>query len=170
MHPLSWATLMTQLILIDPLQESKAATEFMQEPQPVMESEEDSDEYEDAEAGILPSNGSTQMQAQTNFECRVCGESVASKFCKDCKDTFCVACDSLYHKHPSRQRHVRTDLVTPTATPSMEQLLVGTVAGVDAATTAVTGTTGERQTYRAAASTAAATSGGEESRYSCYIL
>ena len=52
---------------------------------------------------------------QTNFECRVCGESTAEKFCKDCKDTFCRNCDEVYHKHPSRQHHVRTELLTSTA-------------------------------------------------------
>ena len=90
------------------------------------ESEGDS-EYEDAEDGILSSNADPNAQRQTDIECRICGESVASKFCKDCKDTFCVPCDEVYHKHRSRHSHVRSDLATPTMGTSTASREVHTV-------------------------------------------
>lgn len=154
--------------------------ELTQEEQPAAErtpeSEEDS-EYEDAEDGIL-SSGSTQIPAQTNFECRVCGESIATKFCKDCKDTFCAPCNGLYHRHPSRQRHVTTDLVMPTSSPSTEQPVMGTaaaaavaVAAIAAAATTVASTGAsaasgaEQQTHKVTSSKATLAPGGEDSRY-----
>lgn len=120
-----------------------------------IESEEDS-EYEDAEDGLLPSNHGAVVQ--TNFECRVCGESIATKFCKDCKDTFCGPCDELYHKHPSRQRHIRTDLAEATSESSQEQPVVGA--------TSVSGSTfgAEQQPIRVASAVSAVTSAGLESR------
>ena len=90
------------------------------------ESEGDS-EYEDAEDGILSSNADPNAQRQTDIECRICGESVASKFCRDCKDTFCVQCDEVYHKHRSRHSHVRSDLATPTMGTSTASREVHTV-------------------------------------------
>ena len=90
------------------------------------ESEGDS-EYEDAEDGILSSNADPNAQRQTDIECRICGESVASKFCRDCKDTFCVQCDEVYHKHRSRHSHVRSDLATPTMGTSTVSREVHTV-------------------------------------------
>ncbi|XP_074616900.1 E3 ubiquitin-protein ligase RNF31-like isoform X2 [Acropora palmata] len=96
--------------------ELKTSSHTNQEPQTSTDKNSDSEEeseYEDAEDGILSCNDSTLVQ--TNFECRVCGESTAEKFCKDCRDTFCRNCDEVYHKHPSRQHHVRTELLTSTA-------------------------------------------------------
>ena len=90
------------------------------------ESEGDS-EYEDAEDGIFSVNADPNAQRQTDIECRICGESVASKFCRDCKDTFCVQCDEVYHKHRSRHSHVRSDLATPTMGTSTASREVHTV-------------------------------------------
>ena len=100
------------------------------------ESEGDS-EYEDAEDGILSSNADPNAQQQTDIECRICGESVASKFCKDCKDTFCVPCDEVYHKHRSRHSHVRSDLATPTVGASTASREVRTVSTTGTAATGV---------------------------------
>ena len=100
------------------------------------ESEGDS-EYEDAEDGILSSNTDPNAQRQTDIECRICGESVASKFCKDCKDTFCVPCDEVYHKHRSRHSHVRSDLATPTVGASTASREVRTVTTAGTAATGV---------------------------------
>ena len=98
------------------------------------ESEGDS-EYEDAEDGILSSNADPNAQRQTDIECRICGESVASKFCRDCKDTFCIPCDEVYHKHRSRHSHVRSDLSTPTigASTASREVCTVTTAGTAAA-------------------------------------
>ena len=98
------------------------------------ESEGDS-EYEDAEDGILSSNADANAQRQTDIECRICGESVASKFCRDCKDTFCIPCDEVYHKHRSRHSHVRSDLATPTigASTASREVRTVTTAGTAAA-------------------------------------
>ena len=98
------------------------------------ESEGDS-EYEDAEDGILSSNADANAQRQTDIECRICGESVASKFCRDCKDTFCIPCDEVYHKHRSRHSHVRSDLATPPmgASTASREVRTVTTAGTAAA-------------------------------------
>ena len=98
------------------------------------ESEGDS-EYEDAEDGILSSNADPNAQRQTDIECRICGESVASKFCRDCKDTFCIPCDEVYHKHRSRHSHVRSDLATPPmgASTASREVRTVTTAGTAAA-------------------------------------
>ena len=124
------------------------------------ESEGDS-EYEDAEDGILSSNADPNAQPQTNFECRICGESVASKFCKDCKDTFCVPCDEVYHKHRSRHSHVRTDLATPTMGASKESREVHTAA--TAATGVVLGTIAAVVAAGAGASSGQQTTGANSS-------
>lgn len=141
----------------------------MEEPQHAErnnDSEGDS-EYEDAEDGILPANGSSPSQASTDFECRICGESVATKFCKDCKDTFCPPCDGLYHKHASRQHHIRTELVTSPVSPPRQQPVARAAASPTAsAPAAVT----SQQSHGAAASASAATSAGNETRYVCKIL
>lgn len=96
-----------------------------------VESEGDS-EYEDAEDGIdqaqAQASGNSHTQVSSNFDCRICGESNATKFCKECKDTFCAPCDSLYHKHASRQRHFRSQLQTETATPSDQPISSGAAA------------------------------------------
>ena len=132
-----------------------------QEPQTSADKNSDSEEeseYEDAEDGILPFNDSTV--AQTNFECRVCGESTAAKFCKDCKDTFCRNCDEFYHKHPSRQHHVRTEQVTSTAKPfrSAEQ-------PVASATTATRTSETRKQCGPVASPVVTVASTNTESRY-----
>lgn len=103
---------------------------------------------------------------QTKFECRVCGDSIATIFCKDCKDTFCIRCSDLYHNHPSRQRHIRTDLVTPTAGPCMAQSAVGDAATIDVATSASGSTASgiEQQSHAVASPIATAASAGERSR------
>ena len=100
------------------------------------ESEGDS-EYEDAEDGIFSVNADPNAQRQTDIECRICGESVASKFCRDCKDTFCVQCDEVYHKHRSRHSHVRSDLATPTMGASTASREVPTVTSAGTAAAGV---------------------------------
>lgn len=137
----------------------------MEEPQYAErnnDSEGDS-EYEDAEDGILPANDSSQAQASTNFECRICGGDVATKFCKECKDTFCPPCDGLYHKHASRQHHVRTELVTSPVSPPIQQP-VASAATSAAPTTAAPAAVTTQQSHGVAASSAAA-SAGDEKRY-----
>ena len=151
------------ILFINPITKaSRTTVHSTQEPQAATESESEEDsEYEDAEEGILPSNESAQ--AQTGFECKICGESIATKFCRDCKDTFCASCDGVYHKHTSRQRHVRTDLVAPSASPSTEHPVL--VAAVPALATATSAPGTEQQSHRVASPIAATARSGEESRY-----
>lgn len=135
----------------------------MEEPQQAEQnndSEGDS-EYEDAEDGILPANESSPAQASTGFDCLSCGESVATKFCKDCKDTICPRCDGLYHKHASRQHHIRTELVTsPISPPRQQQVASAALSSITAAPATVT----TQQSHGAAASSAAG-SADNETRY-----
>lgn len=144
--------------------------EVMQEPQHAAERNNESEgdsEYEDAEDGILTPNSSSQTQTITNFDCRICGESVATKFCKECKDTFCVSCDGLYHKHASRQHHVRTEL-TPIVSPSTAQPVVSAAAvaaAIDAAAVPVRTPQSHRAAAAAAAAASASTSTDDETRY-----
>ena len=134
----------------------------MEEPQQAEQnndSEGDS-EYEDAEEGILPANDSSPAQASTGFECIVCGRSVATKFCKECKDTLCPPCDDLYHKHALRQHHVRTELVTSPVSPPRQPHLA---SAAPSSTTAAPATVTTQQSHGAAAS--ATGSAGNETRY-----
>ena len=128
------------------------------------ESEGDS-EYEDAEDGILSSNADPNAQRQTDIECRICGESVASKFCRDCKDTFCVPCDEVYHKHRSRHSHARSDLATPTmeASTASREIRTVTTAGSTAAAGVVLGTIAAVVAAGAATSSGQHTSGANSS-------
>ena len=159
----------------------KVVLQVMQEPQHVAEGNNESEgdsEYEDAEDGILLSSDGSRTPTVTNFECRICGESVATKFCKECKDTFCAPCDGLYHKHVARQHHVRTELVTRVASPSRQQPVAGSTAAAAAtaatagAATAVTAAAAGaaaaamvvQQSHGAAASSATATA-SDETRY-----
>ena len=121
------------------------------------DSEGDS-EYEDAEDGILPANDSSPAQASTDFVCSVCGESVATKFCKECKDTFCPPCDGLYHKHAARQHHLRTELVTSPASPPRQQQIA---SAAPTSTTAAPATVTTQQSHGYAATSAAGGTGNE---------
>lgn len=117
----------------------KIVLQVMQEPQHVAEGNNESEgdsEYEDAEDGIPPPHDSSHTPPVTNFECRICGESVATKYCKECKDTFCAPCDGLYHKHVARQYHVRTELVMRVVSPSRQQPVAGSAVGAATAVTA----------------------------------
>lgn len=138
----------------------KIVLQVVEEPQQAEQnndSEGDS-EYEDAEEGILPANDSSPAQASTDFECRVCGGSVATKFCKECKDTFCPPCDGLYHKHAARQHHIRTELVTsPVSPPRQPQVASAAPSSATAAPATVT----TQQSHGAAATSAAGSAGNE---------
>lgn len=141
----------------------KIVLQVVDEPQQAeqnYDSEGDS-EYEDAEDGILPANDSSPAQASTDFECCVCGGSVATKFCKECKETFCPPCDGLYHKHAARQHHIRTELVTsPVSPPRQPQVASAAPSSATAAPATVT-----TQQSHGAAATSAAGSAGNETRY-----
>lgn len=158
-------------------QKDPVTVEEQQEHQHVAERNTESEgdsEYEDAEDGIAPASGSFHTWVSTDFDCRICGESVATKFCKECKDTFCVPCDSLYHKHASRQHHVRTSLVTGTVSPSTDQPASSTPAtfGPNAAapsTPSAAAAVPVQQNQRAALSGAAANAGAE-ARYEGNIV
>ena len=125
------------------------------------DSEGDS-EYEDAEDGILPANDSSPTQASTDFECRICGGSVATKFCKECRDTFCPPCDGLYHKHASRRQHIRTELMTSPVSPPRQQPAARTAASP---TTAAPAAVTSQQSHGATAAASAAASSGNETKY-----
>lgn len=142
----------------------KVVLQVREEPQHAERSNdsEGDSEYEDAEDGILSPNDSSPAQGSTDFECRVCGASVATKFCKECKDTFCGPCDSLYHKHASRKHHVRTDLVTSPVSPPKQLPVASAAASPTAA--AAPAAVSTQQSHGAAAA-AAAGSTGNETRY-----
>ena len=112
----------TNHIIFGLFQHKEQATVEEQVSERNAESEGDS-EYEDAEDGIdqAQASGGSHTQVSSNADCRICGESIATKLCQECKDTFCVPCDGLYHKHASRQHHVRTQLPTDTGTPSTDR-------------------------------------------------
>ena len=152
------------------IQKEKVVLQVMQEPQNAAERNNESEgdsEYEDAEDGILSATGSSPTQAATNFECRICGESVATKFCKECKDTFCPPCDGLYHKHASRQHHVRTELRTGAVSPSRQQPAVSaaTAAPTAATPTPATNAAAKLQQSQGAAAASALATASNEMRY-----
>ena len=141
----------------------KIVLQVVEEPQRAEQnndSEGDS-EYEDAEDGIPPANDNSPAQASTDFECLICGELVATKFCKECKDTFCPSCDGVYHKHASRQHHIRTELVTSPVSPPRQQQVA---SAAPSSTTAAPATVTTQQSHGAAA-TSVAESAGNETRY-----
>ena len=44
--------------------------------------------------------------------CNLCEVDVSTVLCVECTQAFCSACDSVRHKNPSRQSHVRTPIIS----------------------------------------------------------
>ena len=101
--------------------EEKTQTQELFQISSADQTESDESEYEDAQdsfqsASHLPNpmeSDNVSAIPSSEPECSLCGES-GSVYCGKCKDSFCISCDTAYHKHKSRRDHERRKIAEVT--------------------------------------------------------